>query len=189
MPSARAVSNPEPPVELARDLLRDAFDRVAQAVVQVLDGLDEAQLLWQPDPGANSVAWLVWHLSRVEDDHVADVGRVEQVWTSQGWSERFGLPYAVRAVGYGQSAEEVAAFTVADPGLLGGYYAAVHAQTRSVLDAMAAQDYARIVDRRWTPAVTAAVRLVSVVNDTTQHVGQAAYVRGLLERRGVERQL
>jgi hypothetical protein len=31
--------------------------------------------------------------------------------------------------------------------------------------------------------VTLGVRLVSVVNDCTQHAGQAAYVRGLLDRR------
>ncbi len=40
-----------------------------------------------------------------------------------------------------------------------------------------------VVDERWDPPVTLGVRLVSVVNEVNQHVGQAAYVRGLLERR------
>jgi hypothetical protein len=72
---------------------------------------------------------------------------------------------------------------VADPGLLTGYHEAVHALTRSVLERLSDDDLSRVIDERWDPPVTVAVRLVSVVNDTGQHVGQAAYVRGLIERR------
>lgn len=170
-------------VELARDLLIDAFGRVHEEVPQVLAGLSPEQLLWRADAAANPIAWLVWHLSRVQDDHVAGLDGGEQVWTSGGWMERFGLPYRPRAIGYGQSSDDVGAFEVGDPDLLGGYHAAVHDRTVAVLEGFGADDYARIVDRNWDPPVTAAVRLVSVVNDITQHLGQAAYVRGLLERR------
>ena len=38
----------------------------------------------------------------------------------------------------------------------------------------------RVVDRTWDPPVTLGVRLVSILDDDTQHAGQAAYVRGLL---------
>lgn len=169
--------------ELARDLLTDAFGRVHEAVPEVVRGLSTDQLLWRPDPGANPIAWLVWHLSRVQDDHLAGIDGGEQVWTAEGWGERFGLPYRARSIGYGQSADEVGAFVLRDPQVLTGYHEAVHARTLEVVSALGPSDFGRIVDRRWVPPVTAAVRLVSVVNDITQHLGQAAYVRGLVERR------
>ena len=167
----------------ATDLLRDAFGRVHEELPSTVADLSVDELLWQPDAGANPIAWLVWHLTRVQDDHLAELAGVEQVWTSGGWKERFGLPYSSGDVGYGQSPDQVAAFTVSDPALLTGYHAAVHELTGSVLDGEEERGLGRVVDDRWDPPVTAAVRLVSVVNDVTQHLGQTAYVRGLVERR------
>jgi Protein of unknown function (DUF664) len=167
----------------AQETLQDAFERVHELVPTAVEGLTTDELLWRPDADANHVAWLIWHLSRVQDDHLAGVGGVEQAWTAQGWSSRFGLPYPDGALGYGQSSADVGAFVLSDPGLLTGYHDAVHSLTRSVLDRLSDDDLSRVVDDRWDPPVTAAVRLVSVVNDTSQHVGQAAYVRGLIERR------
>lgn len=167
---------------LANDLLLDAFGRVAELVPLVLNSLSEDDILWRPDDGANSIGWLIWHLARVEDDHLAGIVGSDQVWTTGGWAERFGLPYPPDAHGYGQTADEVAQFSVGDADLLAGYYAAVAARTREIVTALSEADYARVVDTRWDPPVTAAVRLVSVVNDITQHLGQAGYVRGLRER-------
>ncbi len=167
----------------AIDLLRDAFDRVHELVPSAVEGLTTDELLWRPDADANHVAWLVWHLSRVQDDHLAGVGGVDQAWTAQEWSSRFALPYPEDTIGYGQSSEDVGAFALPDPGLLTGYHEAVHALSLSVLDGLAEDDLDRVVDDRWDPPVTVAVRLVSVVNDIGQHVGQASYVRGLVERR------
>ena len=163
----------------ADDLLSDGFDRVRDTVRDVVQGLDEDALRFRPADGANPIAWLVWHLTRVQDDHVADAAGSEQLWTSGGWVERFRLPFDVGATGYGQSAEEVGQLHA--PGeLLSGYQDAVHDSTVAYLRTLEDADYARIVDKRWNPPVTLGVRLVSVLNDATQHVGQAAYVRGLL---------
>ena len=162
------------------ELLKDAFTRVVESVEGVVDGLTEDQLATRPRPDANSIAWLVWHLSRVQDDHVAEVADVEQVWTSQGYADRFGLPFDVAATGYGHSSADVGQVR-ASAELLTSYARAVHDQTLSFLEGVTETDLDRIVDRRWDPPVTLGVRLVSVVNDDTQHVGQAAYVRGLLD--------
>lgn len=171
------------PGERAAELLVDAFGRVHELVQATVSGLAVDQLAWRPGPRANSIAWLIWHLSRVEDDHLAGISGGEaggeQVWLAQGWCERFALPFAPADIGYGQTSEQVA-MVRADATLLTGYYDAVHARTLDIVRALTEADYDRIVDRRWAPPVTAAVRLVSVVNDVTQHVGQAAYVRGLL---------
>lgn len=160
-------------------LAADAFGRVHEVVHHVVVGLRVEQLTYRPAPDANSIGWLVWHLTRIEDDHVAALAGVPQRWTDDGWAERFGLPFPPEDTGYGQTPAEVAAVRV-DGGLLLGYHDAVHAATLAWLDGVAEGDLDRVVDRSWTPPVTAGVRLVSVIADALQHAGQAAYVRGLL---------
>jgi uncharacterized damage-inducible protein DinB len=164
------------------DLLVDAFERVAQAVPGLLAGLNTAQLAWYPGPFANSIGWLVWHMARVEDDHMAGVAESEQVWLTQGWVDQFAVPYDSLDIGYGQTPDQAHRLEVSGD-LLAGYYAAVHARTLEILGGLTDPEFDRVVDRNWDPPVTAAVRIVSVVNDVTQHVGQAAYVRGLLNAR------
>lgn len=161
------------------DLLSDAFGRIRGVVHAVVDGLDDEQLAYRVDGRANSIAWLVWHLTRIQDDHVADVAGTEQVWTAGGWAQRFGLPFDAAATGYGHGPDEVAAVR-ASAELLTGYHDAVYQQTVDYVQTVAEGDLGRIVDRRWDPPVTLAVRLVSVVSDDLQHAGQAAFVRGLV---------
>lgn len=170
--------------EVTRGVLLDAFTRVHDELATQLDSLTGDELLWRPAPAANPIGWLAWHLARVQDDHLAGIGGVEQVWISAGWAERFRLPYDVHSIGYGQSSEDVGAFSITDVTLLTGYHTAVHELTKQVLATLSGPaDYERIVDERWDPPVTAAVRVVSVIGDITQHLGQLAYVRGLLEQR------
>jgi hypothetical protein len=164
------------------ELLVDAFGRIPKVVHRVVDGLTPEQLAFRIDPEANSIAWLVWHLTRIQDDHLADAFQVEQVWTSQGWVERFGLPFDALDTGYGHRAEEVGAVQVESGELLVGYHDAVHQQTTRYVSQLKDADLDRIVDRSWDPPVSLGVRLVSVIADDLQHAGQAAFVRGILQR-------
>jgi uncharacterized damage-inducible protein DinB len=164
----------------AADLLAEALGRVRESVHQTVEGLNPDQLAYRLDEAANSIAWLVWHLTRIQDDHVAHVAGTDQVWTTDGWAERFGLPFDEAATGYGHSTQDVAAVRVDSPDLLTGYYDAVHERTLGYLSGLSDEDLDRVVDERWDPPVTLGVRLVSVVNDDTQHVGQAAFLRGVL---------
>jgi hypothetical protein len=164
-------------------LLTDSFSRIGEEVHAAADGLSVEQLAFRVDPEANSIGWLVWHLSRVQDDHVAGVAGSEQVWTAQGWAERFGLPFRVRSIGYGHSSADVAAVRVESPELLTGYYDAVAARTLEYVGGLTEDDLDRVVDEAWDPPVTLGVRLVSVIDDCAQHAGQAAFVRGIVLRR------
>ena len=164
------------------DVLVDAFGRVQDAVHGAVEGLSPEQLAFRVDPQANSVAWLIWHLTRVQDDHVADVAGIPQVWTTKGWMERFGLPFTARTIGYGHTSDEVAKVRVESGDLLTGYYDDVHAQTIEYVGGLKADHLRRIVDERWDPPVSLRVRLVSVIEDDLQHVGQAAFVRGIVKR-------
>ncbi len=164
------------------DLLVDGFGRIREIVHDVLDGLTEADLQYRVDPAANSICWQVWHLTRVQDDHVAAAGGLPQVWQS-GFEERFRLPLDAADIGYGHSPAQ-AATVRASADLLAAYHDATYEQTISFISALSEADMAKVVDRHWDPPVTMAVRLVSVLSDDLQHAGQAAFIRGLIERRG-----
>ncbi|MFE2580793.1 DUF664 domain-containing protein [Streptomyces sp. NPDC059378] len=165
----------------AKDVLIDAYGRIREEVHSVVEGLDPDDLHARPGPEANSVAWLVWHLTRVQDDHLADAFGLEQVWLSQEWEKRFGLDLPRLDTGYGHTSAQVAKVRVDSGLLLTGYYDAVHEQSLTALRGVAAKDLEQVVDTRWDPPVTLGVRLISVLSDDLQHVGQAAYVRGLLQ--------
>lgn len=161
------------------DLLNDALSRVLETVERVLGDITDDALTRRPAAEANSIAWLIWHLTRVQDDHIAAVAGADQVWTAEGYAERFGLPLEVADTGYGHSSQQVGQVR-APADLLLDYYRATHARTLAYVATVTPDDLDRVVDTRWTPHVTLGVRLVSVVNDCAQHVGQAAYLKGLL---------
>jgi len=168
--------------EALTHLLTDSFTRVADLVAGLADGLTEAVATYRPDAGSNPVAWLLWHLSRVQDDHVAGLAGVDQVWPR--WRDRFALPFEPDETGYAQDPADVAQVRVPAE-LLAGYHADVHQLTLRYVSSLGPDELERVVDDSWDPPVTASVRLVSVLGDTLQHLGQAAYVVGLAERAGV----
>lgn len=161
-------------------LLVELYGRIPPLVGEAVDGLDAKQLAEIPGPGANSIGWLVWHLTRVQDHHIAEVLEVAQLWVEGGWADRFGLDPDPQNHGYGHAAAQVAAVRPDGPEILVGYLDAAWARTRSLLEGLTPADLDRVVDRRWDPPVTLGVRLVSIADDSLQHLGQAAYVRGLL---------
>jgi hypothetical protein len=165
------------------ELIADSLGRVREQMPDVVAGLSDDDLAWRPDPEANSIAWLVWHLTRIEDDHIADVAGTEQVWTADGWAHRFDLPFDRHEHGYSMSPADVGKVR-ASGDLLAGYYDAVAARSADYVATLAPEDLDRVVDEAWDPPVTLGVRLVSVMNEVNAHLGQAQYVRGLLERRG-----
>ena len=165
------------------DVLADAFQRVREGVRRVTERLDAEALAYRPDMEANSIGWLVWHLTRVHDDHVSEIAGRDQAWHDDGWADRFDLPLDRADIGYGHSSEQVGAVRPADPALLVEYHEAVADRTLAYLDTVDAAELDRIIDDRWDPPVSVGVRLVSVIEDQMQHLGQAAYVRGLFERR------
>jgi len=163
-------------------LLADAFGRVREVVYQAVLGLTPEELTFRPAPGANSISWLVWHLTRIQDDHIAGVRAAGQVWASGGWASRFGLDAGSLDTGYGHTPEQVAKITVQSGEVLTAYYDAVHEQTIRYVTTLTDADLPRIVDKHWDPPVTLGVRLMSVISDDLQHAGQAHYLRGMIER-------
>ncbi len=166
-----------------RDLIVDGLNRVDEDVRRALHGLSADQLAYRPAEHANSIAWLAWHLTRVEDDHVSELAGRPQAWIEDRWHERFGKPGDMNDTGFGYGPEQVAALKPAGPEILLEYFAAVHSRSLEYVAGLSCADMDRVIDRRWDPPVTVGVRLVSVVNDCTEHVGQMSYLRGLIEDR------
>jgi uncharacterized damage-inducible protein DinB len=164
----------------SRDLLLYAYEQIQEHLRSAVEGLSPEQLAYRPTPDANSIAWLAWHLVRIQDSHIAEVAGTEQVWTADGWVDRFGLPFAPSATGYGFTPDQMGKVRVESADLLLDYSRAVHTRTAEFVRGLTDDDLDRIVDERWDPPVTLGVRLVSVLDDDLQHVGQAAYVRGAL---------
>ncbi len=166
----------------AVDVLVELYGRIPPLVTSAVDGLAADELARSPEPGANTIAWLVWHLTRVQDHHVSELLDTEQIWVGGDWAARVGVEPDPDNTGYGHDRAEMAAIRPDGPQVLVDYLDAVDARTREMLGSLSDTDLDRIVDRRWDPPVTMGVRLVSIADDSLQHVGQAAYVRGLLGR-------
>jgi uncharacterized damage-inducible protein DinB len=161
-------------------LLIELYGRIPPLAADAVDGLNKEELCRSPEPGANTVGWLVWHMARVQDHHVAELLGTEQVWVGGDWARRIGLEPDPSNTGYGHTAQEVASVRPESAEVLLDYLEEVQRRTTAMLEGLAPDDLDRVVDERWDPPVTLGVRLVSIADDGLQHVGQAAYVRGLL---------
>ena len=165
------------------EVLADAFGRLHENVHGAVRGLGGDGLSFRPDTDANSIGWLVWHLTRVQDDHVAHLADRRQEYVTGGWADRFGFAADENDLGYGHNSDQVGAVRFGGAADLLAYFDSVHRHSLEYVAAVTPDELDRIVDERWDPPVSAGVRLVSVIDDGIQHSGQAAYVRGLWERR------
>ena len=163
-------------------LLVEAFRRIPELVHGACDDLDAGGLAYRPEPGANSIAWLVWHLSRVQDSHVAEIAATDQVWADRVWAERTGIDRDGMATGYGDTPADVAAVIPQSAEALVAYHDAVAERTMAYLARVDASELDRVIDRSYDPPVSVGVRLISVISDNLQHAGQARYLRGTVER-------
>ena len=165
------------------EMLIDAYNRIHSIAHRAVSELSENELAMQIEDGTNSIAWLDWHLSRVQDDHIAAAMGDEQIWAGPGWHDRSGLPFDAAATGRGHGPEEIAALGAVAGRFIVEYHDAVHTRSLRYLSNLTDHELERIVDESWDPPVSLGVRLVSVLSDNLQHAGQALFVRGVLERR------
>ena len=165
-------------------LALDALGRVRDMVRQALKDLSPEELLAPPKP---HMAWLVWHLSRVQDSNFSGLMERPQLWIADGWHARFNMPPELRDYGSGhrQTPEQVEAFTVTDKQLLLAYLDAVFARTTTYLSTVSNEDLNRVLNEpQYQPQPTLSNRLASVINCNTRHAGQIEYLRGLVKHGG-----
>jgi hypothetical protein len=167
------------------DMMVDGYGRISEILGRVLDGLNEADLNWQPRPDCNSIGWLCWHLTRVQDDHISDLIGEEQLWIKDGWHAKFNRQADKKDIGFGHTPEDVAAFKSPEPQFLLEYHNAVMERSQHFFRTLSKKDLNRELNEPWfQPLPTVGVRIVSVLCDNLEHAGQAAYVRGLKQGKG-----
>jgi len=168
-----------------QELLADGYGRILLVLEKALNGLNQDDLHKQPGKDCNSIGWLAWHLTRVQDNHIADLLGEEQLWIKDGWYARFNRQPDPKDTGFGHSSEDVAAFKSPDTETLLGYHRAVLERSKRYFNTLSAADLDRELNEPWyQPLPTVGVRLISVMNDSIQHAGQIAYLRGLFKGKG-----
>lgn len=166
----------------ALEVLRDAAARPRDAAHELADRLDPSVLGAHPGGHDNSVAWLLWHTAREIDAQIAHLSGEDEVWTSQDFRGRFGLGEEADGVGYGHTPEQARAIVCDDAELLLAHLDAVTDALLAYLGTLQGSDLDQVIDSSYHPPVTRGARLVSVIDDAAQHVGQAAYVVGMPRR-------
>lgn len=167
-------------------LITDLFVRISQELEQVLEGLTVDELNKKPAPDGNSVGWLAWHLTRSHDRNTSELLAEEQLWTKDKWHARFDRAPDPADTGFGHSSEDIAAFRSPDSKTLLQYHLAVLELVKGYISGTLSEtDLEREVESPTLGNIaTVRARLVGIISEGLQHVGQAAYVRGLLEGKG-----
>jgi len=167
------------------DLLADGYGRVPDFLDSMLKGLTQDDLNWQPRHDCNSIGWLAWHLTRQQDAQIASLMGEEQLWTRDGWYSKFNRAPDPEDSGFGHTPEQVSAFESPDVQTLIDYHCAVLERSKRYFSSLSATDLDRELDEPWfQPLPTVGVRLISILEDSLLHAGQAAYLRGLRQGRG-----
>lgn len=169
-----------------QQLVMDVFLRISRDREQVLDGLDADELHEQPFPNGNTIAWLTWHLTRSHDRNISKLAGEDQLWITEGWYAEFNRPPDTTETGFGHSAEEAAAFRAPGGRALVDYHRAVLERIQHyVLRTMMEDDLDRdACSPTFRDTTTVRRRLVGIISEGLQHVGQAAYGRGALKGHG-----
>jgi hypothetical protein len=164
----------------------DLFEWIANDVETVLKGLSVDDINKQPKPDANSIGWLCWHLTRSEDRAVIDLMGQQQLWIKDKWHARFNRAPDPTETGVHHTTEQAASFVAPDAQTLIDYHRAVLEQTKQyVLSMLTEDEFDRTFDKPTYPEVaTVRRRLLGIIKESFEHVGQAAYVRGQITGKG-----
>lgn len=169
-----------------QQLLIDTYQRLSQEFENILDGLTLEDLHQRPAPDANTIGWLLWHTARSLDRTVGDVMLGEQLWIRDKWYEKFGRRPDPNETGWGHSFEEVGKFRVPDIKTLRDYQRAVIEVSIKYIKELTEEELDRQCPLSTHPGtmVSAGNRIIGNIGEHFQHVGQAAYIRGLLKGQG-----
>lgn len=170
----------------AIDVLSDLAARPLQALDYFWADLHPSRINDRPGGHPNSIAWLLWHSARETDAQIAPLAATQEIWTAQGFAQRFGFDgqdLGALDMGYGQDRAAAEAITVPatheGKHLLREYLEAVYEHLGEWISTLDESDLDRVIDRGYDPPVTLGVRVISVIDDAAQHVGQAAHIAGM----------
>ena len=165
-----------------KEAIQSGLEEYLQALRRALEGLTPTEIRWQPTPHTNHIAWLVWHMARVEDGWVSRLRRQPAIWQTEGWAERFHMD--PMDSGAGQTMEEVRAMPEIPLPDQMAYFDAVRAVTRHYLAQAAEADLAQEYPHPRLGPRTGAWIVGHILVEESQHVGQVALLRGMMRGMG-----
>ena len=162
-----------------KDAIKSGLAEYMAGLKKAVDGLTPAELRWQPTLASNPISWIVWHMARVEDRWVNRVlrGGVE-LWISDGWHEKFGM--SEEAHGFGETADQVRAMPDVAMSDLLDYFDAVRQSTLAHLEQMTPLELGTTYPHPRLTGITGAWILGHILVEESQHLGQVAYIRGMI---------
>ncbi|MFC2038257.1 DinB family protein [Chloroflexota bacterium] len=163
------------------EFISGLFTRISEVLETALDGLNEQEINMQPLPECNSIGWMAWHLTRVQDRFISMLSGNEQVWLTGKWYEKFGRDANPGEVGFGHTPEDLAGFKAPNAKVLLDYHLATLEETRKYASTLTSEELDRDIEDSRAPKV--ALRLTAFISDNFQHAGQIAYLRGWIKNK------
>ena len=165
-----------------QQLIIDFFVRISQELERVVSGLTIEDLNQQPNPDCNSIGWLAWHLTRSHDRNLSELARKQQLWVKDKWHAKFNRAPDPTDTGFNHSPDDVRAFRSPDGKTILEYHNAVLELAKQYIDNNLSENdlKRRVKSPTLKNVATVRRRLLGIISEGLQHVGQAAYVRGLL---------
>ena len=167
----------------ATTILHNAATRPAEAAQRLRASLSSEVLNAHLGDHDNSVAWLLWHTGREIDVQTADLAGTSEAWSHEGYAQLTGIGAVGDGLGLGHTTGEAREITSDQGDALVDYVAAATDALLAYISTLTDADLDEVIDENWDPPVTRGVRLVSIIDDAAQHVGQAAYAVGALSQR------
>ncbi|NIO08276.1 MAG: hypothetical protein GTO40_09825, partial [Deltaproteobacteria bacterium] len=138
--------------------------------------LTEEELTKEPHP---PIGWLAWRLTRVMDNNVSRLSNKDQLWMGEGWAARFGMP--PNPFDFGRSVthtrEQVRVFR-ASAELILAYHDATYERMKTYLNTATEAELSRELNEpQYQPRPTAAIRLISVLENAMTNQGQIGYLK------------
>ena len=165
-----------------KDAIKSGLEEYLDGLKKAVDGLSPTELRWQPTLASNPISWIVWHMARVEDRWVNQVLRKDvELWIRDGWHERFGM--SEEAHGYGETENQVRAMPDVAMSDTLAYFDSVRQSTLAHLEQMTSADLAVIYSHPRRTGLTGAWILGHILVEEGQHLGQVAYIRGMIRGR------
>jgi uncharacterized damage-inducible protein DinB len=149
--------------------------------MKALDELAQDEVAWRPTNSSNSIAFILWHMTRAEDIFINRVMQGKrELYEAEGWDEKLGTPTKT----YQYTEEELQAWPVPKVELLKEYTNSVRERTLTFLKPITSKKLSEVPMPERSPLSIGAM-LSHLCNEIAMHAGQIAYLRGM--QRGLDK--
>ncbi len=166
-----------------KDIILGSLQQSQGFLAKALDDLTQEEASWRPTSECNSIAFILWHLARVEDYFMSRViQRQTETYEAEGWQQKLGT--APRDMGFGYTVEKLQAWPVPKLEIIRGYHEAVRLKTLAFLESATPEKLAEVPRPDRSPD-SIGISLGHMATELALHISQIAYLRGV--KRGLDK--